>query len=422
MRLVEVEFTKIVGEGKSLGRKDGKVIFSYGVLPGEVAIVKPVIEKKNFIEAEVVELKTRCSFRKREDEDHYLSCSPWQIINYEKQIEYKKGLIEDFLYQTTKDVIRVNKFYPASNIYRYRTKIEYSFTENNAIFLAFHKRGSYNEKLVLKKGCMLINDKVNNVAEKVVEKLNNLKIPLNILKTVILRTTSNGDVVFSLFVKDESIKIDFSDIKANGFEVIYSNPNSSISSFDKLLYQNGDVILKENISGKKILYKTDCFFQNNIEMFEKAVNEIRSYVYDFDSICDLYCGVGVIGICVGDNSKKTYFLDNNKSSIDLVGKNIEENGIKNAKVVCSVDSKFDDEFLNADVLILDPPRAGVHKNVIKNIFKKLPQRIIYLSCNPITQGRDLAFLLEKYRIVDVIGFDFYPNTPHIENLVVLDKK
>jgi 23S rRNA (uracil1939-C5)-methyltransferase len=424
MKELEVDFEKIVGEGKSLGRKDGKVIFAYGVLPGERAIVRSIIEKKNYIEAEVVEIKTKSEWRVEPRENHFLSCSPWQIINYDKQCEFKKKLIEESLFQTSKENIRVDRFYPSDESFGYRTKIEYSFSEENGkIFLAFHKRGDYSRKVVLDKGCALIGDDVNKIALDILELINKSGIKSNLLKTLIIRRARNtSDIVASLFVKDEGIRFDFSDKRLKGFNLVYSNPLSSVSNVDKIISKTGSDFLVEKIFNKSFSYGFDCFFQNNITLFDSAISEIKKFVSGAKKVLDLYCGVGVIGLSLSDSVGAVELVESNKSSYDYAVKNIESNSIKNANAYCSIDSKLAESFYDSDALILDPPRAGLHKNVIKNIMKTLPAKIAYLSCNPMTQGRDLTFLLEKYVIENVAGFDFYPNTPHIENLITLKKK
>ncbi|MEF3280484.1 MAG: methyltransferase [Elusimicrobiota bacterium] len=424
MREFEVEFSKIVYEGKALGRKDGKVIFAYGALAGEKAIVKPIFEKKNYIEAEVVSIIDKSKFRIDPIEDHFLSCSPWQIIKYEKQVEFKKRLIEESLFQTSKETIMLNDFIACEKKFGYRTKIEYSFMEDeDGIFLAFHKRGDYSKKVKLINGCALIDNEANTIALDILKKINKLKIPLNILKTLIMRRAeTEAKIIASLFIKDRELKFEFEKENLRGFNLVYSNPKTSISTVDEILYKEGEDYLIEKICGKKIYYGFDCFFQNNIPLFEKAILEIKKEISAANKVLDLYSGVGVIGICLADISKEITLIDLNKSSIEFAKKNIEINSITNAKAFCFSDSKIDLDFFDVDVLILDPPRAGIHKNTIKNIMKALPQKIVYLSCNPITQGRDMCFFLEKYKVIKTIGFDFYPNTPHMESLIILERK
>ncbi|MDD2804869.1 MAG: methyltransferase [Elusimicrobiales bacterium] len=425
MREITLEFKKIVGEGKALGRSEGKVVFCYGVLPEETARVRITFEKKNFAEAELLEIITPSPKRVAPREDHYLSCSPWQVMDYAFQCETKKELIEDLLYQTTKETIRLDKFYGAKEIFGYRTKIEYSFTgEPGALSFAFHKRGNYREKYLLPQGCALISPATNAAALAVLAKLNELKLSTADLKTLIIREAKTpGSRVAALFLKRQDIELP--DMKVpglNGFLAIYSNPVSSVSQVDGILSSWGDDFVTEEILGGKFSYGFDCFFQNNIELFSEALKEIRGAAFKCGKLVDLYSGVGVIGLSLRDLADKVYAVESSESSVKYAALNAEANGARNFQIACSLSEKTaGDLFDGTDILVVDPPRAGLHNKVIKRIMEILPKRVIYLSCNPITQGRDAAFFLEKYKIVRSAGFDFYPNTPHAETLLVFER-
>lgn len=424
--IIEVEFDKIVCEGKTLGRKDGKVVFSYGVIPGEKARIKKVIERRNYIEGEVVEVLTTSPFRTEPQEDHFLSCSPWQIIKYEKQIEYKKKMILEGLYQSMKEAVDINLFYPAQKIYGYRTKIEYSFTDSCGMSVAFHKRGDYSVKIPLKKGCILINELANSVAYSVVEQMKKMNIDVSALKSLVVRYSFYENcAVTALFLKDERLnpEICLELPYHKGHVNVYSKPQSSVSSADRIVSVKGIDFITEKIGDMFFSYGFDCFFQNNIDLFSKAVDIIKERSRGFDKIVDLYCGVGVIGISVSENAKEVVIAESVKSSFDYSNKNIIRNS-NGAKITAL---NLSSEEINSDIikdccLIVDPPRSGISKKLIKKIFSSLPPRIIYLSCNPVTQGRDLVYLAEKYRLSEFYGFDFYPNTPHAETLAVLDRK
>ncbi|MDO8804480.1 MAG: 23S rRNA (uracil(1939)-C(5))-methyltransferase RlmD [Elusimicrobiota bacterium] len=439
MREITLEFKKIVGEGKALGRSEGKVVFCYGVLPEETARVRVTFEKKNFAEAELLEIITPSPKRIAPKEDHYLSCSPWQVMDYEFQCETKKGIIEDLLYQTTKETIRLDKFYAAKNTFGYRTKIEYSFTgEPGALSFAFHKRGNYREKYLLPEGCALISPATNAAALKVLAILNGLKLSTADLKTLIIREAKNpgsprtltasgkvqGSRVAALFMKRQDIVLPEMNIEGlDGFLAVYSNPISSVSQVDGIVNSWGNDFVTEEILGSKFSYGFDCFFQNNIELFEEALKEVRAAAYKCGKLVDLYSGVGVIGLTLRDLADKVYAVESSANSAKYAALNASANGAANFEMVCSLSEKTaDDLFDGTDILVLDPPRAGLHNKVIKRIMEILPKRIIYLSCNPITQGRDAAFFLEKYKIVRAAGFDFYPNTPHAETLLVFERE
>jgi 23S rRNA (uracil1939-C5)-methyltransferase len=426
MREITLEFKKIVGEGKALGRSEGKVVFCYGVLPDETARVRITFEKKNFAEADLIEIVTPSPRRVAPREDHYLSCSPWQVMDYALQCETKKGIIEDLLYQTTKETIRLDKFYPAKDIFGYRTKIEYSFTgEAGNLSFAFHKRGNYREKYLLPEGCALMSPAANAVALKILAVLNGLKLSTSDLKTLIIRDAKKpGSRVAALFLKREDIQLPDMMVEGlDGFLAVYSNPVSSVSQVDGLIKSWGNDFVTEELAGSKFSYGFDCFFQNNMELFEEALAEMRSAAFKCGKLVDLYSGVGVIGLSLRDLADKVVAVESSPSSAKYAALNAEANGAKNFEMVCSLSEKTAEGlFDGTDILVLDPPRAGLHTKVIKRIMEIMPKRIIYLSCNPITQGRDAAFFMEKYKIIRSAGFDFYPNTPHAETLLVFERE
>lgn len=424
-REITLEFKKIVGEGKALGRSEGKVVFCYGVLPDETARVRTTFEKKNFAEAELLEIVTPSPKRVQPREDHYLSCSPWQVMEYGFQCETKKALIEDLLYQTTKETIRLDKFYGAKETFGYRTKIEYSFTgEPGALSFAFHKRGNYREKYLLPDGCALMSPAANAAAKAVLALVNSLRLSTADVKTLIIREAKNpGSRVAALFLKRRDIEIPETKLEGlDGFLAVYSDPVSSVSQVDGFVKTWGNDFVTEEILGGKYSYGFDCFFQNNMELFAEALNEIRGASFKCGKLVDLYSGVGVIGLHLKDLAGQVLAVESSESSANYAALNAVNNRADNFKIVCSLSEKTkDDLFEGTDLLVVDPPRAGLHNKVIKRIMEILPKRIIYLSCNPITQGRDAAFFLEKYKLVRAAGFDFYPNTPHAETLMVFER-
>lgn len=423
---ITLEFKKIVGEGKALGRHEGKVVFAYGILPGETARVRVTFEKRNFIEAELLEVLTPSPRRLQPKEDHYLSCSPWQIMDYPFQAETKKGLVEDLLFQTTKETIRLDKFYEAKTHYGYRTKIEYSFTEvEGKLAFAFHKRGNYRDMYPLPAGCALMSPGANAVALEILAGLNAAGLKAADLKTLVLREAKNtGERLAVLFLKTKGLTLpEFRLPGLNGFVTAYSNPLSPMSTADEITYAWGNDFVTERILDTSLSYGFDCFFQNNIELFEEALKEIRGAAFKCGKLIDLYSGVGAIGLTLRDLAEKVYAVECVPSSVKFARLNAERNKASNFEILCSMSEKSGSEPLaGADILVLDPPRAGLHQKVVKNIMELLPKKIIYLSCNPITQGRDAAFFLEKYKLVRSAAFDFYPNTPHMETLLVFEKE
>lgn len=416
-----VEFEKIGEDGVSIGKFENKIVFAYGVLPEEIAKIRIIKKKKDFIEGEVIEIIKASKHRVPFKENHYLSCSPWQVFEYNYQIELKKSRLKEIFLKFSHQEIEINQFFPADKIFGYRTKIEYSFLENEKVYLAFHKRGSYKEKLILENGCILMDEKANQIALKILEEINKQK--LKNLKTLIIRQAKRtNDLHISLLVKDQEQKFNFSHPSLTGFIFAYSDPKSPASVFTKILYQEGREYLIEKILNLEFRYSFASFFQNNVDLFENALKVMREHCQDFYKIVDLYCGVGVIGLSLKDYGKEIMGVDIDQKAILYAKLNAELNGIKNFKAITLPSEKIPKDILEkTDLLLLDPPRPGLHPKLIKIILETQPENIFYLSCNPITQARDFFLLKSHYKILAVYGFDFYPNTPHIESLLILKK-
>jgi 23S rRNA (uracil1939-C5)-methyltransferase len=421
MKEIIVEFEKIGHNGVSIGRYNGKIVFVYGILPGEKAKIRITKEKKNLIKGEVVEILEKSKYRIKESEDHYLSCSPWQVFAYNYQVELKRELLREIFRNFSKVDIEINDFFASPDIFGYRTKIEYSFLEeNNRYFFAFHKRESFKEKVKLSEGCKLISEKANKVSFLVLEEINKKKI--KDLKTLIIRKSRRyDDIYIALLTSNKNQKFSFSNQELTGFSFIYSKKESPASTFDEIIYEWGREYLREKILNLEIRYHYTSFFQNNIELFEKALEIMKENSNEFNKVVDLYSGVGVIGLSLKDYSKEIWSVEINKTATQYAKINAELNDVKNLKTLALASEKIPRDVLeNTDLLILDPPRTGLHKKLINIILETKPRTIFYLSCNPITQARDFSFLKQVYSVKKFYGFDFYPNTPHLESLIILE--
>jgi 23S rRNA (uracil1939-C5)-methyltransferase len=421
MKEIIVEFEKIGHNGVSIGRYDGKVVFAYGVLPEEKAKIKVTQEKKNLIKGEVVEILEKSKYRIQELENHYLSCSPWQVFAYNYQIELKRELLREIFRNFFGIDIEINDFFASLDIFGYRTKIEYSFLEeNNRYYFAFHKRENFKEKVKLIEGCKLISDKANKVSFLVLEEINKRKI--KDLKTLIIRKSKRyDDIYIALMTSNKNQNFSFSNQELTGFSFIYSKKESPASTFDEIIYKWGREYLKEKILNLEIRYHYTSFFQNNIELFEKALEIMKENSNEFNKVVDLYAGVGVIGLSLKDYSKEIWSVEIDKTATQYAKINAELNNANNFKTLTLASEKIPRDVLeNTDLLILDPPRTGLNKKLINLILETKPKNIFYLSCNPITQARDLSFFKKVYSVKKFYGFDFYPNTPHLESLLILE--
>ena len=421
MKEIVVEFEKIGHNGVSIGRYNGKIVFAYGILPGERAKIKVIKEKKNLIKGEIVEILEKSKYRIQELEDHYLSCSPWQVFAYKYQVEIKRELLREIFRNFAGIDVEINDFFLSSRTFEYRTKIEYSFLkENDRYFFAFHKRESFKEKIKLKDGCKLISDKANEIASFILEKINEKRI--KDLKTLIIRKSQRyEDIHFVLLTSDKSQVFEFANENLSGFSFIFSKKESPASTFDEIIYEWGREYLREKILNLEIRYHYTSFFQNNIELFEKVLEIMKENSNEFNKVVDLYAGVGIIGLSLKNYSKEIWSVEIDRIAMKYAKINAELNDVKNLKTLALASERIPRDILeNTDLLILDPPRTGLHKKLINLILETKPKNIFYLSCNPITQARYFSFLKQVYRIKKFYGFDFYPNTPHLESLIILE--
>lgn len=414
-----VRFDRIGYDGASIGRFNKKIVFSYGILPGEIAKIKVTRKKRNFIEGELLEILEESKYRVKERESHYLSCSPWQTFDYNFQVELKNKILQEIFSDAD---IKPSKFFKAKKIFEYRTKIEYSFYENDQTYFAFYKKKNPFEKVILEKGCLLFDTKANEVALDLLEQINKNKLK-NLKSLIIRRSVHFPYLHFSLLTKDKKIDFNFRNDKLTGFAIIYSDPQSPASVFTEVLTKEGKEEILEKVGSLKIRYPYSSFFQNNLELLEKALVLMKKNLDKANKIVDLYCGVGVLGLFLAKDSKEVLGVDIDEKAIEFARINARENNIKNFRGIALASEKIQPILLkNTDLLILDPPRAGLHKKVINLIEETKPKKIFYLSCNPITQARDYSLIKDHYEVEKLYGFDFYPNTPHIETLLILSSK
>jgi len=419
---VEVTLEKIVGGGQALGTlEDGRKVFVWGGLPDETVQVQLTKKKSSYAEGVVTEvLKASADRVEPKDADSFLSTSPWQLMSLETENRYKAALIEEAF--ELHDIVLPNPIEVYSNgvEYGYRNKVEFSFWfdhETNKLSLAFFRRGTHGKLRV--DGTSLATDAINRHAAKIVEVLNELSIEGRALKTLLIRSDAKGTIAWQLYVKDEDFAAEavmskFS--KTENGEIIYSNPKSPASVITKRLTEIVSP-LSDTILGVPFHYATEGFFQINLPVYEQALKDMSEWIEKGKQTVDLYSGVGSVGLTIGGDD--VTLVELNEHAVREMERNITELGKKATAVLAASEQALD--YITSDkTIIVDPPRAGLHEDVIWRLIDEKPQRIIYLSCNPVTQTRDIARLTKVYGIKAHRGYNFFPHTPHIEHLVVLD--
>lgn len=413
-----VNILKLVHGGQGMGAlDDGRKIFVWNALPGEDVLTQINKSKKDYAEGLAIEVIKSSQDRVSPKDELYLSTSPWQIISYSAENEAKRQILSDVLLHEKIDYNQLIEFYAPISEWFYRNKMEYSFYgDDKGLHLALYDRGTHRKRIITSSS--IARQEIDEVAGKICAVLNKNNVRAGDLKSLVLRCNSQGEVVVALFVKQENFKKieELSNI-CKGLVVVFSNPKSPASLRTKDLYQYGDVSLIEKICGTTIQYDVFSFFQVNLEIFSKALNEIIDEVGD-SGVVDIYSGVGTIGVCL-KNPKALVEIDNSNVVFAKIN---AKNTNKKIDVIQASSEKALDYINPDDFLVVDPPRAGLHKNLIEKIIDVKPPKIIYLSCNPSTQARDLKLLEESYVIKKITGYNFFPKTPHIESLAVLVRK
>ena len=423
---------KIVGGGQAIGTlDDGRKAFVWGGLPKELVTIRVTKKKSHFVEGIVTEIIEKSPERiTPKDENSYLSTSPWQIMPMSSEQSYKASLIEEaFLLHNITLPGKIEIFSDGVE-FNYRNKVEFSWfgdktddDEKETLDLAFFKRGGKGKVIV--DGTSLAHPSINKLAIEIRDLLRTKPIVARQLKTLLIRSDQQGNAVWQLYVKDKIENLISEDeaklLSAKGGEIIYSDPKSPASRITERLNKFGDTTLSDTILDVAFNYACEGFFQVNIPVYEKALSDMKAWINCNEKlpILDLYSGVGTIGLTIGGDD--VTLVEINEHAVAEMQRNIAKLNRPSAKAILAPSEKSLECITGEQIVIVDPPRAGLHADVTNRLLETEPPRIIYLSCNPVTQARDVSLLQEKYKIVHHQGYNFFPRTPHIEHLVVLDK-
>ena len=457
--LENIEVINTASKGKSIARHDGRVIFINGAVPGDICNITVFKKRRKYWEARVDKIIKKSKYRIEPKCSHFGTCGgcKWQNMQYEAQLNFKQNEVLNNLSKIGGVTIdKYNKILGSEKIYNYRNKMEFTFsnkrwltqeeilsneniTDKNA--LGFHVPGMF-DKVIDIKTCHLQDEPSNTIRNRIREfALNNklsffdLKKQEGLLRNLMIRISKIGEImVLVQFFNDDSKKINLlmSFIKDSFSEItsllytINTKPNNTIYDQEIICY-SGKNYIREKIENLTFKIGPKSFFQTNSEQAKLLYSSVRKLanIKNNDVVYDLYTGTGTIAQFISNNAKKVIGIDSVPEAIDAAMESAKDNNIRNC-IFYSGDMKniFSDEFIlkngKPDVIIADPPRDGMHKKVIEQLLKILAKRIIYVSCNPATQARDLAILKEKYNIKEIQSVDMFPHTHHVENILSLD--
>ncbi len=449
-------------KGKAIAKAaDGRVVFINNAVPGDIVSVQTTKKRKAYFEATAIEIHKASDKRVEPVCEHFGACGgcKWQHMGYEHQLYYKQKEIENNLSRIGKVTLpEITPILGSKEQYFYRNKMEFSFsdskwltleqiqgdtiiTDKNA--LGFHIPGMWDKILNLNK-CHLQKDPSNAIRDFIKQTAEKLEIPFfntrnqtGILRTLMLRTSSTGElmVLLQLFAEDKEKREALLDATYKEFPeitslqyVINGKGNDTIYDQEVICYKGRDHIF-EQMEGLTFKINAKSFYQTNSDQAFELYKITRDFagLTGSELVFDLYTGTGTIAQFVATKAKKVIGVESLPDAITAATQNAARNGITNCEFyVGDMKQVFNQDFIAkhgvADVVITDPPRDGMHKDVVEQLILLGAQKIVYVSCNSATQARDLALLDEHYRVTKVQPVDMFPQTHHVENVVLLEKK
>ena len=456
-----IEILNTASKGKSVAKHNGRVIFVKGGVPGDICDITVFKRRKKFWEAKIEKIIKKSRYRIKPKCTHFGTCGgcKWQNMNYEAQLEFKQNqVLDNFSKIGGVTVEKFNDILGSDKIYNYRNKMEFTFSnkrwlkedeiknDENIIdknALGFHVPGMFDKVIDLKK-CFLQENPSNKIRNSVKEFAleNNLSFfdirnQKGFLRNLMIRNTNIGELmVLVQFYYEDKKKIDLlmNFIKKSFKEItslLYTvNEKANNTIYDqKIICFYGRKYITEKIGDLSFKIGPKSFFQTNSDQAEvlyKSAKKLADITKN-DTVYDLYTGTGTIAQFIASNAKKVIGIDSVPEAIEAANLSAIDNNISNCMFFAGdMKNMFSDNFIQKngkpDIIITDPPRDGMHKKVIEQLLKIMCRRIVYISCNPATQARDIALLKEKYEISNMQTVDMFPHTHHVENILVLDLK
>jgi 23S rRNA (uracil1939-C5)-methyltransferase len=456
-----IEIIDTASKGKSVAKHDGRAIFVQGGVPGDFCDITVFKKKKKFWEARIDKVHTYSDRRTKPKCEHFGACGgcKWQNMKYKSQLEFKQNEVLNNLKRIGGiELPKYSEIIGSENEYLYRNKMEFTFSNKRWLSLeevqseveitdkdalGLHVPGMF-DKVINLNNCHLQKDPSNAIRLSVKQFADKNKLTYfdirdqqGLLRNLMIRTSSTNDlmVLVQFFVADkkniklmmEHIKTKFPQITSLLY-IINQKANNTMYDQEVICYNGKDHIMEE-MDGLYFKIGAKSFFQTNSEQAKvlyRKTKELAQITKD-ELVYDLYTGTGTIAQYVAKSAAKVVGIDSVEEGIKAAYENAERNNIRNcAFYTGDMKDIFTDEFIakngTPDVIITDPPRDGMHKKVVEQIVKIRAKRIVYVSCNSATQARDLALMHEKYKVTHIQPVDMFPQTHHVENIVVLKLK
>lgn len=451
--------TGVAAEGKALTRYKDKVVFVPFVVPGDVVDIQVTKKRKNYMEGRAVKIHVYSPVRNQPFCKHFGTCGgcKWQILPYREQLKFKQKQVEDALTRIGKVALpEVNPILGSPEQTYYRNKLEYTFSRhrwlapeemNNEVkdmeAAGFHIPGLF-DKIVDVEHCYLQPEPTNKVrlALKAFAKKHGLSFYSQrenngLIRNLVIRTTNEGQVMLIVIFGENApenvekvmqfLQTEFQGQITSLNYIINEKLNDSFADLSVVNYSGSDFIT-ETMEGLEFKIGPKSFYQTNSKQAYELYKVAREFA-NFSGnevVYDLYTGTGTIACFVANQVKKVIGVEYVEEAVADARENAERNHIENAEFFAGdMKDVLNKSFVGAhgypDTIITDPPRAGMHTSVIETILFCEPQKIVYISCNPATQARDIELLSEKYQVTMVQPVDMFPHTHHVENVVLLNR-
>jgi 23S rRNA (uracil1939-C5)-methyltransferase len=457
----QLEVLDIGAEGKAIAKAGDLVIFIPGGIPGDIVDVQVKRKRRKYLEGKPLHYHKYSDKRIEPICEHFDNCGgcKWQHLPYSEQLKYKqKQVTEQFKHIGKLEIPEELPIIPSKETTYYRNKLEFTFSNKrwlteeeiksgqsfgNTNALGFHISGIYDKILDIKR-CYLQGGPSNQIRNAVKEfalqnKLSffDIKNQHGLLRNLTIRTSSIGEnmVIVSFFENDDgSIKkvMEFINKSFPGLDslmyVINPKGNDSIYDLTVNCYQ-GNPYIYEELDGYKFKLGPKSFYQTNSKQAAVLYNVVKDFMEakGQETVYDLYTGIGTIANYISAEVKSVIGIESVAEAIEYANINAHLNGINNVSFYTGdmkdiLNNDFIDTHNKPDIIILDPPRAGVHPNVINAILYADPDKVVYVSCNPATQARDIKMMENKYKVVKTQPVDMFPHTHHVENVTLLKRK
>ncbi len=454
-----IEIIDTANKGKSVAKHEGRAIFVQGGVPGDICDITVFKRRKKFWEARIEKIHTYSDRRTEPKCEHFGTCGgcKWQNMKYASQLNFKQNEVLNNLKRIGGiELPPHSEILGSENEYFYRNKMEFTFSNKRWLTtqevqseteiedkdsLGFHVPGMF-DKVINLNNCHLQKEPSNAIRLSVKQFADEKKLTYfdirnqkGLLRNLMVRTSSINDlmILVQFYENDkknikllmEHIKISFPEITSLLY-IVNQKANNTMYDQDVVCY-NGEDYIMEEMDGLYFKIGAKSFFQTNSEQAKILYRKTKelAQITENDLVYDLYTGTGTIAQYVATSAKKVVGIDSVEEGIKAAYENTERNNIENCTFYTG-DMKeiFTDEFItkngNPDVIITDPPRDGMHKKVVEQILKIGAKRIVYVSCNSATQARDVALMDEKYKVIHIQPIDMFPQTHHVENIVVLE--